>query len=609
MKEFFVRRAAASLAALLALCLFLAPALTLSARAEESLATPPAAAGDRADAGADAGASVVPEPASQPEETPVPPPVVLITRDEMADLAAGGEREIVLRFQNLGQTTLKTPIASLTPSEGLRLAGGASSFVVEEIPAGEMRAIRVKLQAAASATAAQSLSVELRFNYQSAGALTAGTASDRLNIPVREKAAGQPLVYISRSDVTSPIVPGETFSLAVTFRNDGTAAVKGAAATVTPSEGLVLLDKASTFPVGDIGPGKTGSITVQLQGAREITSAAQSLSVELRYSYDGASAAASASERLNIPAKAAAAASADVSVPNIVVQKFDYGGKPVAAGGDFPLSFTFENTGAVGVENIVATVDGGECFTVSGGTNTAHYKALGPGKTLTQELPMQAVANCKSGAQGITVSFKYEYLDGAKRAPVTADVRLSVPVTQPDRFQVNAPIQPAECRAGQEAELTLSYVNKGRADIGNLEARLVGEGFESPALAQYLGNVAAGASGTVGFALTPQAAGPLALTVRISYEDADLVTQTKEFPLTLEVGEEEEPVDFGEELPEKAPLPGWLPAVGGALALAAAAVVIWQVWRRKQAAAHSAPAACWTWADEAEEDLPAGGEE
>ena len=47
----------------------------------------------------------------------------------------------------------------------------------------------------------------------------------------------------------------------------------------------------------------------------------------------------------------------------------------------------------------------------------------------------------------------------------------------------------------------------------------------------------------------------------------------------------------------------------GRAALAAAAVVIWQVWRRKQAAAHSAPAACWTWADEAEEDLSAGGEE
>ena len=60
MKEFFVRRAAASLAALLALCLILAPTLTLSARAEVSLATPPAAAGDRADAGAEAGGEAIP---------------------------------------------------------------------------------------------------------------------------------------------------------------------------------------------------------------------------------------------------------------------------------------------------------------------------------------------------------------------------------------------------------------------------------------------------------------------------------------------------------------------------------------------------------------------
>ena len=106
------------------------------------------------------------------------------------------------------------------------------------------------------------------------------------------------------------------------------------------------------------------------------------------------------------------------------------------AGGRFPLSFTFENTGATKVENIVVTVDGGECFTVDGGTNTAHYKSLAPGKTLTQELPMQAVPTCKSGAQGITVSFKYEYVDGSKRSAVTADIRLSVPVSQPDRFQL-----------------------------------------------------------------------------------------------------------------------------------------------------------------------------
>ena len=37
----------------------------------------------------------------------------------------------------------------------------------------------------------------------------------------------------------------------------------------------------------------------------------------------------------------------------------------------------------------------------------------------------------------------------------------------------------------------------------------MGEGFESPAKVQYLGNVAAGTSGSIGFALTPEAAGAL----------------------------------------------------------------------------------------------------
>ena len=166
-------------------------------------------------------------------------------------------------------------------------------------------------------------------------------------------------------DSSSPISPGEVFDLVLTFKNTGDVTVKNAAATVAPSEGLSLLNAASTFPVSDIAPGKTASITVKLQGAGQISSSAQSLSVDLRYTYGSAATAASASDRLNIPAKAASSASSvEKPVPNIVVQKFDYGGKAVAAGGRFPLSFTFENTGTAKVENIVVTVDGGECFTV-----------------------------------------------------------------------------------------------------------------------------------------------------------------------------------------------------------------------------------------------------
>ena len=592
MKQYYFRRGVASLMALLALSL-----LSLRALADEAAPQPAVTAESSSSASAPA---------------PAPVPGVLISRSEMADLPAGSEAEITVSFRNLGDVALKSPVAAFTPADGISLAGGASSFLLEDIPGGGTGSVTLKVRAADSASGAQSLGVELRFSYGE-DAPASGTASDRLTIPVKAKpAATQPLVLISRSDISSPISPGEVFDLVLTFKNTGSVTVKNAAANVSPSEGLSLLNAASTFPVADIAPGKTGSITVKLQGASQIASASQSLSVDLRYTYDSAGAAtsATASDRLNIPAKAASAASsAEKPVPNVVVQKFEYGGKPVAAGGRFPLSFTFENTGTVKVENIVVTVDGGECFTVDGGSNTSHYDALGAGKTLTQELPLQAVPTCKSGAQAITVSFKYEYVDAGKRAPVTSDIRLSVPVSQPDRFQLNPP-SAASFTAGEEGEITLAYVNKGRADIGNLEAQLVGEGFESPAKVQYLGNVAAGTSGSIGFALTPEAAGKLDLTVKVTYEDADLQVQTKEFPLSLTVEEGMPDIDFTVDDADAAPArPAWLPVIPATAALAAAGgTAFFLVKRLRRKAAGDDPVAdAWSWAetpDESEAEQP-----
>ena len=588
MKRSVLRRAAAALAAVLALT-----ALPMAALADsDTTAEPPAPVA--------------------PADTAVLPGV-LISRSDMTDLPAGQETEITVSFQNLGDAALHKPVAAFTPSDGISLSGGASSFLLEDIPGGGTGTVKVKVRAADTASGAQTLGVELRYAYGEDPTAQNGVTSDRLTIPVAAKpAAAAPLVLIGRSDISSPISPNEVFNLDITFKNTGSVTVTGAAATIAPSESLSLLNASSTFPVPDIAPGKTSTISIRLQGAKEITSAAQSLSVDLRFTYNsaGTPTAGSAGDKVNIPAKAAAAAgSSEAPVPNIVVSKFDYGGKPVPAGGDFPLSFTFENTGSTRVENIVATVDGGECFTVSGGTNTAHYKDLAPGKTQTQQLPMQAVPTCKSGAQGITVSFKYEYVDNGKRTPVTADIRLSVPVSQPDRFQINAPVSAGMPQAGSESEIILSYVNKGRADIGNLEASLVGEGFESPASVQYLGNVTAGSSGNIGFAFTPEQAGELKLTVKITYEDADMQAQTKEFPLTLQVEESLPEVDFSEDLPEEQPgLPGWLPAIPIALAAVAAGVVLFLRLRKRKAEAAALGGDSWNWQPD-DPDTGTGGEE
>ena len=185
MKQFYFRRGVASLMALLALGL-----LSLRALADEGT-VPPAP----------------PTSASESSDAPAPVPGVLISRSDMADLPAGSEAEITVFFRNLGGVALKSPVAAFSPADGVSIAGGASSFLLDDIPAGGTGSVTLKLRAADTAAGVQSLPVELRFSYGE-DAPAAGAASDRLSIPVKAKpAAAQPLVLISRSDISSPISP------------------------------------------------------------------------------------------------------------------------------------------------------------------------------------------------------------------------------------------------------------------------------------------------------------------------------------------------------------------------------------------------------------------
>lgn len=224
-------------------------------------------------------------------------------------------------------------------------------------------------------------------------------------------------------------------------------------------------------------------------------------------------------------------------VPNIIITNFAYGGDSVAAGSKFNLDFTFQNKGQVAVTNMVVTVDGAEGFAIAGGTNTFYVDALWAGYAMTQTVPMQALASAKSGAQPVTVNFRYEYVDGGARSSSQSDVKISVPISQPDRFEISDPVVPDQVIAGQENTVTMEYVNKGKGDIANVEATMEGEGFDATMKTQYVGNVASGATGTIGYAFTPHASGELKTTLKVTYEDSDGQTKTKEFPLTMSVAD------------------------------------------------------------------------
>jgi hypothetical protein len=244
--------------------------------------------------------------------------------------------------------------------------------------------------------------VELKYNYHNNVSMVQATSNDKISIPaLARESVPQPVVVTTRSSMEKPMAPGEIREVTLSFANTSEARLVSPVLSVTPSEALVLKNDVSTFLMEDIAPGATGTVTLKLQAAKDAASASQTVSTELKFAYDNGTALtqAAVSDKINVPLDIPS--KADAPTPNIVIRSFTCGGDSVATGSAFPLNFTFVNTGKLGIENVVVTVDGGESLPWTNSTNTFYYPALSAGGSQTQEVPMRVVPTGKSGAQSI----------------------------------------------------------------------------------------------------------------------------------------------------------------------------------------------------------------
>ena len=374
--------------------------------------------------------------------------------------------------------------------------------------------------------------------------------------PVQPKEQAAPPVLVTRSALAKPLGANEAADIVVTIQNAGSTKMIKPLASFSASESLLIANDVSNVVLPDIEPGKSTTVALRIQAAKEITSGSQSLQVDLKYGYEsaGQTLQATSSDKLNLSAAPTVTPGpgTDSATPNIVIRDFSYGDSNIAAGSRFTLSFKFQNMGRMKVENVVASIDGGENFALDGGTSTFYYDSVAAKGEQSQTVPLQALPTAKSGAQAVTVSFKYEYVDGGKRTAASSEVKVAVPVVQKDRFQVNAPLLPESCTVGEECVLTLNYVNRGKTEVSNVEAVVEGDGVDVAARNQFVGNIAAGATGSIGFALTPNQAGPLKVTLKVSYEDPNLESRTLEFPVELTAAEGLDDADLGMDVPEEA---------------------------------------------------------
>lgn len=432
-----------------------------------------------------------------------------------------------------------------------------------------------------------------------------------------------PKAVISRNELSDLIKPNQEITVTVSVKNTGSTTMQSPVIQFTPSDSLMLPGSSSMMQLKNIAPGKTESVDVRVRALGTITGANQSLDAALTFDYfNRVSTVSGSSEgKIIIPAKVKKTAdgseenaTVDSPVPNIIITGFDYGGESVAIGSAFGLNIKFMNTNRkLSVENLVVTLDGGEGFAVNGSTNTFYFEKIKPGKTKQIHVPMKALNTLTNGVQPVAVSFKYEYVDHKKRAAVTSDLKVSIPVYQPDKFEITKPTVPVVVYAGEEISLSLNYVNKSKGEIFNVEASIEGD-VDAATPVQNIGNLEAGKSGTIAFAVTAAEPGETQFTIKVTYEDGNGTVKTRFFPVVMNV-EEMEPTDPGmdEPMPEEDEGGVKWPIILG-IVVAALAATLLIIKKKKKIAAAKKEAEMWdNWDDDEDisiksNDNPAGEE-
>lgn len=99
---------------------------------------------------------------------------------------------MVLSLENAGNTTMESVVVSVSTSDSLILQNNTSTFVIKQIAPGKTEKLPLKLKAGKELTGStQSISVDLKYNYDAGDEMAQGSSTERVNIPVNAAEAAE----------------------------------------------------------------------------------------------------------------------------------------------------------------------------------------------------------------------------------------------------------------------------------------------------------------------------------------------------------------------------------------------------------------------------------
>ena len=417
----------------------------------------------------------------------------------------------------------------------------------------------------------------------------------------------EPRAVFNSDGTSTSIAAGETKTITVYIQNAGTTAMRDPILTLK-SSGSLLIMGSQDYMLDDIRAGRDTAVTVTVKAPDKIESQMQTIDATLSFYYDNGTqlTGGSASGSVNVLSTVTKDTKDEETIasptPIVILSKYNYGGSSVAAGSSTNLSFSFTNTSkTIKIENVMVTVTGGQDLMLNGSTNTFYFESVAASGSKTVTVPMKAAQLISASAQDVKIDVTYEYVDQNARKSGNATLSLSVPLYQPDRFELSEPKTSYTGYVGEETSLTIDYVNKGKSAINNVEATISGD-IDTPTAYQRVGTIDGGKNGTIAFAVTPQLEGENQVKIVITYEDSNGNTKERVFEATVEAMAYE-PTDPGMDDPgmidpEPAHTFPWKYVIIALVVIAIIALIVLRA--RKKKAKQKAEQALWDKWDEEE---------
>lgn len=539
----------------------------------------------------------LPEPPPAPPETndPEPPPESPPSPEPELDveikglegsLPAGKDAQLLLTIKNTGETPVQDALLEVKLSKGLDILSLTDDGVLKSLSPGEEKEMQLHVNIPEDSAQSQELHLKLLFRYRDGNKLKEGSFEDQFFFSVEPKKVESlaPVLVLSHEPFSS-LTEGASHTMVVTLENKGKVPASDIVIRLTSSDEVFLSGGQSSVAFDESLPGSPQTFELEIQAAEKLSGKIQQLSADISYRFHNGkeNTKESVREVLSVPVRntpeetpdspppsddtggswssggggsGISTPKIDEAIPNVIITKFTYGADAVEAGASFDLLFDYTNTSKkISVENIVLSIEPDENFAIKAASNIVYIPNMKASATQQQMFKLQALPGAKTGSHSVEVSFKYDHVDGEKREQATMTQKLFIPVFQPDRFEISAPTLPETSRAQEEMTLSLPYVNKGKNEVANVEATIIGE-VNSPVKVQNLGNFEAGKSGNISFIITPEKEGTMKFTLKVSYEDGNNEVKSKEFPVTLQVeasSHSEEDVFPEEEMPEEKP--------------------------------------------------------